>query len=120
MTMTKSNRMKKLAVGAAMTLALGGGAVAVLQPTLASAAVASQGADDPVGHVRHGADDLVGHVASSASVATPRVSLPRHGADDPAGHVRHGADDVVGHARHGADDKAGDVRHDADGPIGHS
>jgi hypothetical protein len=57
-------------------------------------AVARQGADDPVGHVRHG-----------------------HGADDPRAHkARHGADDKAADdkraraARHGADDPAGDDR----------
>jgi hypothetical protein len=79
MNITKSNRIKKLAVGATMTLVFGGGAVAVLPPTFASAAVATQGADDPAGHIRHGADDLIGHTAPSTA-ATPQS------ADDPIGH----------------------------------
>jgi hypothetical protein len=61
MTSTKSERMKALAVGAATAIVLGGGATAVLMPSIASAAGARQGAADAVGHVRHsGADDAVG------------------------------------------------------------
>jgi hypothetical protein len=86
MTRKISKRMKALAVGAAITGVLGGGAAAVLLPGVA---VASQGADDTVGHVRHsqGADDAAGHVRHS------------QGADDPVGHVRHarGGDDPIGH-----------------------
>jgi len=83
MTRTKSNKMKALAVSAAITCVLGGGAAAVLLPSVASASVAIHGADDPVGHLRHGADDPVAHAS--------------HGADDPVGHARHGADDPIGH-----------------------
>jgi hypothetical protein len=90
MTMTKSNKMKKLAVGAALTCLLGGGLTSVLVPSFASATVAKHSADDPAGHARHSADDPKGHA--------------KHGADDPKGHARHGADDPKGHARHGADD----------------
>lgn len=78
-----SKRMKTLAAGAAITCVLGGAATVVMLP---SVAVASQGADDSAGHVRHSGDDAVGHI--------------RHGqgADDPAGHIRHsGNDDGVGH-----------------------
>ena len=49
MNMTKNNKMKTLAVGAAMTLVLGAGAAAVLMPSMASAAVARQGSDDTLG-----------------------------------------------------------------------
>ena len=83
MTRTKSNRMKALAAGAAITVVLGGGATAVFLPSFASAAVPSHSMDDLGGHESHGADDAVGHVS--------------HGADDPVGHARHGADDPVGH-----------------------
>ena len=86
MTRKISNKMKALTAGAAISCVLGGGAAAVLLPGVA---VASQGADDPIGHIRHGqgADDPVGHVRHA------------QGADDPVGHVRHGqgADDPVGH-----------------------
>ena len=83
--------MKALAVGAAMTLVLGAGATALLMPS-ASAAVATHGADDTLGHVRHsGADDTLR--------APPQQRTVR-----PAGH---GADDTLGHARHsGTDDTA--------------
>ena len=82
MNMTKSNKMKTLAVGAAMTLVLGAGVAAVLMPSMASAAVARQGSDDTLGHVRIGV--AVGHARHS-------------GLDDVVGHARHGADDGVGH-----------------------
>jgi len=91
--MTKSNKIKKLTVGATLALVLGGGVTAVLVPTFATAAVASHGADDPAGHVRHGADDPVGHL--------------RHGADDAVRAVSQGADDSGGHGRNGADDGPG-------------
>ena len=93
MTRTKSNRMKALAAGAAITCVLAGGATAVLLPSFASAAVASHSADDAVGHASHSADDAVAHA--------------RHGADDPVGHASHSADDAVAHASHGADDPVG-------------
>ncbi len=73
MTRTKSNKMKALAASAAITCVLGGGAAAVLLPSVASASVAIHGADDPAGHASHGADDPAGHA--------------RHGADDPIGHT---------------------------------
>ena len=100
MTKTKSNRIKALAAGAAITCVLGGGAAAVLLPSFASASVAtSQGADDAVGHLRQaqGADDAVGHIRQA------------RGADDAVGHIRQarGADDAVGHVRHGGDDPVG-------------
>ena len=82
MTRNIRNRTKMLAVGAAITCALGGGATGLLlQPGLASATVARHGADDPVGHVRQarGADDAVGHVRQA------------RGADDAVGHVRQGS-----------------------------
>ena len=74
MTRNISNKMKALTVGPAISCVLGGGAAAVLLPGVA---VASQGADDAVGHVRHsqGADDAVGHVRHA------------QGADDAAGHT---------------------------------
>jgi len=74
MTTNKSNGMKKLAVGVALTFLLGGGATAVLLPSFASAAVTTHSSDDPAGHVRHGADDPVSH--------------NRHGADNGVGHVQ--------------------------------
>lgn len=73
-----------------LTLAAAG---AVAVPT---AAQARQGADDPVGHVRHaGQDDGAHHPA--------RHHARRH-AHRVAQHARHGADDGPNHARHGADD----------------
>jgi hypothetical protein len=54
-----TNTMKKLAAAVTMTFVLGGGATAVLLPTVAGATVASHGADDPATHVKgaKGADD---------------------------------------------------------------
>ena len=104
MTTTKSNRMKALAAGAAITCLLGGGAVAFGLPSFASASIASHGADDPIVHASHGADDPVGHL--------------RHGADDLVGHLRHGADDPAGHDS--ADDSSGHGGHGEDDPIGHT
>jgi hypothetical protein len=73
MNTTKTNKMKALAVNAAMTLVLGAGATALPMPS-ASAAVARDGADHTVGHVRHsGTDDTLGHA--------------KHRADDGVGHV---------------------------------
>ena len=66
MTRTKSNKMKALAAGAAITCILGGGAVAVLLPSIASASVMSRSADDTVGHARHGADDTAVHASRGA------------------------------------------------------
>ncbi len=64
-------------------------------------AQARQGADDPVGHVRHtGADDVRGvHHSSSSATHRTRTRHGRRGrgADDAAGHVRHGADDGPNH-----------------------
>jgi hypothetical protein len=116
MTMTKSNKTKRLALSAAMTLVLGGGATALLLPSFASASVATHSANDSVAHLRHGADDLGGASNSIAEAAHRRAEAlihhDSHGADDPAGHVRHGADDVVGHVRHGVGDAAVvDARH---------
>jgi len=74
MTRDISHRTSTLAAAAAVTCALGAGAMGtLLLPGFASAAVVRQarGADDPVGHVRQA-----------------------RGADDPVGHVRHG-----GHGR---------------------
>jgi hypothetical protein len=83
MTMTKSNKMKTLAAGAALTCLLGGGATSILVPTFASAAVAKHSADDPKNHGKHGADDPKNH--------------GKHGADDPKNHGKHGADDPKNH-----------------------
>lgn len=78
MTTTKTNKMKALAVGAAMTLVLGAGATVLLVPS-ASAAVARQGADDTLGHVRHsGAGDTPGHVRHSGTDDTA-VPMTRSG-----------------------------------------
>lgn len=87
MSTTKTNRMKALAVGAAMTLVLGAGASVFFIPS-ASAAVASHSADDTLGHVRHsGTDDVAAPVTgsgTSAAAAAPSVrpggvSAPRSG-----------------------------------------
>jgi hypothetical protein len=147
MNTTKSNRIKRLALGATLTLVLGGGAAAALVPSFASAAVTPKVSDDPAGHLRHGADDLIAHSTMATPSATPTSDDPighdsaddsvrgssrgsddavpeaaeaRHGADDPAGHLRHGADDPAGHLRHGADDPAGHARHGSDDPVGHT
>ena len=50
-------------------------------------ALARQGADDGVSHVRQsrGADNPAGHIRQS------------RGADDAPGHVRHGGEHAVGH-----------------------
>ncbi|MEA2154188.1 MAG: hypothetical protein QOE11_328 [Solirubrobacteraceae bacterium] len=71
--------------------------------TLAAPGIAQarQGADDPVGHVRHnGADDVRGahHVSAKAKHRHARHAR-RHvrGADDAPGHVRGGADDGPNH-----------------------
>jgi|GEM_PF-3761536 len=86
MTTTKTNRMKTVVVGAAMTLMLGAGATVLFMPS-ASAAVARQGADDTPGHLRssgtvrpagHGADDTLGHVRHSGSDDTA-VPMTRSG-----------------------------------------
>ena len=86
MTGTQSNRMKELAVGAAMILALvlAGGATAVLLPSAASATDAGQGTNVVVSHVWHtGADVMVAHVQHSFS-------------DNMVGQVHRFGDDVVG------------------------
>jgi hypothetical protein len=50
-------------------------------------AQARQGADDPVGHVRHnGADDVRGAHHVSAAVKHHRRHHARHGADDGPNH----------------------------------
>jgi Ni/Co efflux regulator RcnB len=64
------------------------------------AAQARQGADDPVGHVRHSAgDDVRGAHHTSAAKHRHRGRHGRRGrgADDGANHVRHGADDGPNH-----------------------
>ena len=86
MTGTQSNRMKELAVGAAMILALvlAGGATAVLLPSVASATDAGQGTNGVVSHVWHtGADVMVAHVQPGFS-------------DNMVGQVHPFGDDVVG------------------------
>jgi hypothetical protein len=92
MNTTKSNKMKSLAVGAAMTLVLGAGAIALFMPS-ASAAVARHGADDTLGHARHsGTDDTAvpltrsGTSAATAaqSVGPGGVSAPRSGTSNTA------------------------------------
>jgi hypothetical protein len=86
MTTTKTNKMKALAVGAAMTLALATGATVLFVPS-AHAAVARSGADEALGHVRssgtvrpdgHGDDDTLGHVRHSGTDDTA-VPLTRSG-----------------------------------------
>jgi hypothetical protein len=133
MTRISSNRIRALAVGAAITCVLGGGATAVLLPSFAAA---SQGADDGVRHVRHSADDAVAKATPSPSAtpgasATPKavakksaaVAKPKaaatHGSDGGAGHLRHGADDAPGHVRHSSDDATGHVRQSSDDGVGH-
>jgi len=116
MTGTKSNKMKALAAGAAITCILGGGAVAGLLPSIASASVVSRSADDTVGHARHGADDPIAHASHSADDAVAHASH----ADDPVAHASHSADDPIAHASQGADDPIAHARHGADDPIGHS
>jgi len=144
MTANKSNGMKKLAVGVALTFVLGGGATAVLLPSFASAAVTTHSSDDPAGHVRHGADDAVAHSTpstshskSTSSVSTSKsgssddsateakhgsddaVSEARRGSDDAVAEARRGSDDAVAEARHGSDDTVTEAKHGADDPIGH-
>jgi|GEM_PF-5252668 len=63
-------------------------------------AQARQGADDPVGHVRHSAgDDVRGasHTSSSSTTHRHRGRSGRRGVHDSAAHVRHGADDGPNH-----------------------
>jgi hypothetical protein len=103
MTQTKSNKMKALAAGAAITCVLGGGAVAFGLPSFASASIASHGADDAIVHVSQGADDPAGHdAADDKAVTRSQVS------DDPAGHDA--ADDTSGSDSQVSDEPAG---HDA-------
>jgi hypothetical protein len=107
MSVTKSNRIKKLAVSTAMVFLLGGGATAALVvPGSSSAALAKHGVDGP-GHVRGGGDGAANHAMRGADDRAPEAkhaanhALGRHaqGADDAAGHVRHGgADDLLPHA----------------------
>jgi hypothetical protein len=82
MTRTQSNRIKALAAGAAMALAmvLAGGAAMALLPSAASAADATQGTN-VVWHT--GADVMVAHVQHSFS-------------DNMVGQVHAFGDDVVG------------------------
>jgi hypothetical protein len=81
MTKTHSNRMKNLAVGAAMTLALvlAGGATAVVMPSAASAAVTTT----KVAVWHAGADVMVAPVAHPVT-------------DNMVGQVHRFGDDVVG------------------------
>ena len=120
---------------------LGAAAALVTVPVLGvSIAVAQDGADDPVGHVRHsGVDDGPTHDATPGSRpsvfsgddatdgATHDATDDRgrrhggHGADDPAGHVRHsGTDDGPTHeATHEATHEVTDgATHDADDDHG--
>jgi hypothetical protein len=76
---TKRNRMKSLAVGAAVTVVLGAGATVLLVPS-ASAAVARQGADSTPGHVRHsGTDDTAVPMTRSGSSAATAAQAVRPG-----------------------------------------
>jgi hypothetical protein len=98
--MPMTNTMKKLAAAVTMTFVLGGGATAVLLPTVAGATVASHGADDPATHVK-GADDGPLHAKGG-----------RRADDAPGLHAKGGrrADDAPGlHAKGGkrADDAPG-------------
>ena len=82
MTRNKSFRMKAVVVGVAMTVLLGAGA-----------ASASNGADDPAGHVRHsGEDNAVGTVQRQGE--DNAVGTVQRQGDVPAGHVRHSGDGV--------------------------
>jgi hypothetical protein len=69
-------------------------ATAIAALAAPGAAQARQGADDPVGHVRHsGGDDVRGaHHAKSSTKARSRSRHARRGrgTDDGPGHVRHG------------------------------
>jgi hypothetical protein len=85
MTNKMSNKMKTLAVGAAMTCLLGGGATAVLLPGIASGAVAKNGVEDVAGHAKHTGLDPAGHA--------------KHTGLDPAGHAKHTGLDPIGHAQ---------------------
>ena len=122
---TMSNRMKTLAVGAAMTFVLGGGATAVLLPGFASASVTTHGADDVVGHAGHGADDVAGHPQHAAEHlvvhAKKSVAVAKHGADDTVGEAKHAAvaNPSAPLAKHGADDAVGEAKHGADDAVGH-
>jgi hypothetical protein len=79
MTATKTNRMKALAVGAAMTLVLGAGATVLFAPS-ASAAVATHVADDTPGHVRHsGTDDTAVPMTRSGTSAAAAAQSARPG-----------------------------------------
>ena len=73
MTATKSSAMKRMVVGAAMTLVLGGGAAVLLVPTFANAAASTSRADDPATH------EKAGVAAQHTDDAVPEL---RHGADD--------------------------------------
>jgi Ni/Co efflux regulator RcnB len=70
--------------------------------TLAAPGIAQarQGADDPVGHVRHSAgDDVRGahHTSSATHRHRGRHNRRARGADDGVNHVRNGADDGPNH-----------------------
>ena len=70
------------------------------------AAQAKNGADDPVGHVRHsGLDDGVRHASKAKKAAKAKaVKAAKAAAASTSG--RHGTDDAPGedHGRHGSDD----------------
>lgn len=74
-------------------------ATAIAALAAPGAVQARQGADDPVGHVRHsGADDVRGAHHASATNHRHRGRHGRRGAHHSANHVRHGgADDGPNH-----------------------
>jgi hypothetical protein len=88
-------------------------AIATAAVSGSGVAVAKNGADDPVGHVRsgHGADDRAGHIRHSHGRDDSSARAVRRATDDPAGHVlrTRGSDDPVGDVSggHGADDGPG-------------
>jgi Ni/Co efflux regulator RcnB len=86
-------RSKKTLVTVTAIAALG------LPGALSAAAQARQGADDPVGHVRHSGND-----DSRSSSKTTHKNRTRSGRRHTSSHRRHGADDGPNHRRHGADD----------------
>jgi hypothetical protein len=90
MSSMMSNRIKALAVGVAITCALGGGA-AVLLPSFANAAPVRHSLDPSLGYVSHTAHDAAaGHV--------------RRSADDAPDHIRGDGPEGVEDGKHGGTD----------------
>jgi Ni/Co efflux regulator RcnB len=73
-------------------------ATAVAALAAPGVAQARQGADDPVGHVRHsGGDDVRGAHHTSSTKHRHRGRHGRRGTHHSASHRRHGADDGPNH-----------------------